>query len=288
MTTFIKNIIISLRPKQWIKNCFVLAALVFGREFNDASKVLLAFAAFALFCCASSAVYLLNDIVDLPSDRNHPVKKNRPLAAGKISVAVAIVMAFLLASLVITLGFKLNSNFGITIFAYIVLNLLYSWWLKKVVIIDVIAIALGFVLRVVSGAFVVQTLVSPWLILCTFFLTLFLGISKRKSELVLSDNHSARSVLNEYSLPFIDQMNMIVLPLTLISYTFYTFSSEHSKLLMATVPIVLYGLLRYLFILNKKQTHNDGPTDDFFSDRQLQCTVAVWVVVILLILIYQQ
>jgi 4-hydroxybenzoate polyprenyltransferase len=154
------------------------------------------------------------------------------------------------------------------------------------VIIDVLCIALGFVLRVIAGAVVISVPFSPWLVFCTFFLTLFLAVTKRKSELRLSESASTRSVLGRYSLPFLDQMNTIVLPLTLITYTFYTFSSEHSRLLMLTVPIVLFGLFRYLYITEHRPAHNDGPTDSLYTDRQLQATVAAWVVMVVLILYY--
>lgn len=276
---FIKNIFLSLRPRQWIKNLFVFAALVFVREFNDLTKIKLSVFAFLLFCMASSAVYLINDVVDLPADRLHPTKKMRPLAAGKLRVSVALIVVVLLAVVSLPAAFYLNSLFGLTLLGYLYLNLLYSLWLKKLVIIDVLAIAIGFVLRVVAGALIIQVAFSPWLVFCTFFLALFLSISKRKSEVL-------RGAVSPYTVDFINQMNMIVLPLTIVTYTFFTFSSEHSKLLMLTVPIVLYGLFRYLYILDRKRVLDDGPTDDFYSDYHLQFTVACWIVVIFLILYF--
>jgi len=169
---------------------------------------------------------------------------------------------------------------------YIILNFLYSFWLKHIVIIDVLSIACGFVLRVIGGAVIIAVPFSPWLIFCTFFLTLFLAISKRRNELRLSEGRGSRSVLNSYSLAFIDQMNIIVLPLTLITYTFYTFSSEHSRLLMLTVPIVLYGLLRYMYVNERRPVDNDGPTDALFADGHLQMTIILWIFVVIVILLY--
>lgn len=289
---FFREIIVSLRPKQWIKNLFVLAAIIFVRQFDDPQKIYLAGAAFLLFCLSSGAIYIVNDIADLPADRLHPTKKNRPLAAGRLSVSAAAVTAGLLLIFSVTAGFYLNFLFGAALVGFIILNFLYSFTLKNVVILDVLAIAVGFVLRVVAGALAIGVVFSPWLVFCTFFLTLFLAVSKRKSELSVALAHNdfagARPVLRQYSLEFIGQMNMIVLPLTLITYTFYTFSSEHSKLLMLTVPVVLYGLLRYLFILNRKDAMNDGPTDDFFTDIPLQITVAVWLLLAVMILIFQK
>lgn len=276
---FVKNIFISLRPRQWIKNLFVFAAIIFVREFQDLEKIKLSVMAFVLFCLASSSVYLINDIVDLSTDRLHPTKKMRPLAAGKLRVGTAVLVATVLMLVGLVLAFYLNSLFGITLFSYICLNVLYSFWFKKIIIVDVLSIATGFVLRVIAGALVIQVVFSPWLVFCTFFLALFLAISKRKSEVL-------RGVSSDYTIGFINQMNMIVLPLTLVTYTFYTFSSEHSRWLMLTVPIVLYGLFRHLFIVDRKQTCDDGPTDDLYNDTGLQLTIVVWLVVVFLILIY--
>lgn len=283
---FIKNLIISLRPKQYIKNLFVFAALLFVKEFNDWNKIVLTLKAFVLFCLISSAIYLFNDILDLAGDREHPAKKMRPIAAGKVSVKTALVTGIILLATSLGLSFYLNYLFGLVILFYFVLNILYSSWLKTVVIVDVLIIAVGFVARVVAGAVVISVVFSPWLIFCTLFLTLFLAISKRKTELLQSSGVNSRQVLSSYSVSFLDQMNTIVLPLTLITYTFYTFSSEHSKLLMLTVPIVLYGMFRYLFIINNQSAITEGPTDELLADRHLQITVLVWLITVFIILYF--
>lgn len=273
-----------MRPKQWIKNTFVFAALVFVLAFTDVEKIMLALAAFAVFCLASSGVYIINDIVDRHMDRRHPKKRLRPIAAGRLRISHARLAGAFLLAIALVGGFFINIFFGWIVTVFMVLNLLYSFALKHVVILDVISVALGFVLRVVAGAVAIRVVFSPWIVFCTFFLTLFLAISKRRSELLYADG--GRHVLAKYSIPFLNQMNAIVLPLTLTTYTFYTFSSEHSRLLMITVPIVLYGLFRYLYILQQKETSDDGPVDDFFSDKSLQATVLLWAATVFFVLLY--
>lgn len=277
-----------MRPKQWIKNLVLFAALFFVKAFADLEKVLLAVEAFGLFCLASSAVYLLNDIVDLPKDREHPLRKLRPLAAGKISRLTAGAAAAILGATAILGGFYLNYWFGAAVIAYILLNIAYSFSLKNLVILDVFTIAIGFVIRVIAGAVAINVPFSSWLILCTFFLTLFLAILKRKGELLFNSASGNRAVLGNYSLAFLDQISAVVLSATIISYAFYTFSSEHSKLLMLTIPIVLYGLLKYLFIVNENRVADNGPSDVFLRESSLQLTILFWIVAAALILIYGQ
>lgn len=280
---FLKYLFISLRPRHWIKNFFIFAALIFAKKFIDWSAIRLSLFAFVLFCLASSGVYLINDVIDFKNDREHPSKKNRPIASGKISRLVAAICGILLLSAALFLSWKLGWVFFWTVAGYILLNLIYSFWLKRAVMIDIICIALGFVLRVIAGAVVIGVAFSSWLLLCTFFLTLFLAIGKRKSEL-LSTGFVSRGVLVDYSSDLLNQMNMVVLPAILIFYTLYTFNTWQSQWLIMTVPVVLYGLFRYLYIVDKKRTSDDGPTDDLWSDRPLQITLVVWLATILIIL----
>ncbi|MBI5229825.1 MAG: decaprenyl-phosphate phosphoribosyltransferase [Candidatus Magasanikbacteria bacterium] len=282
----IVEIFISMRPKQWTKNFFIFAALIFVKDFLDSQKVLFAVEAFVLFCFASSAVYIMNDVADIKNDRERPTKKYRPLAAGKISPSFAIFFAVILAVVASLGGWFLNTSFFWAVIAYLVLQLLYSFWLKRIVIIDVLAIALGFVIRVIAGAVAIGVSFSVWLILCTFFLALFLAISKRHNELLHGASGFSRGVLQDYSLEFLNQMNMVVLPSTIITYAFYTFSSEHSRWLMVTIPIVVYGLFRYLFITDKKRIVDNGPSDDILGDVGIQIAVFVWIIVSGIILIY--
>ncbi|HPV70758.1 MAG TPA: decaprenyl-phosphate phosphoribosyltransferase [Candidatus Magasanikbacteria bacterium] len=280
-----KDLITELRPRQWIKNFFVFAPLIFAKKFFDLDSLENSLAAFFCFCAVSSGVYLINDLVDLEADQKHPLKKNRPLAAGKIKTSTAIFSAILFLILGIGGGFFINLNFGLAVLSYLVLNLGYSWYFKKKVIWDVIFPALGFVIRVIAGAVAIKVVFSSWLLLCTFFLTLFLAIGKRKNEFLNVSGNSTRGVLASYSLSLLDQMSVVVLPSTLITYALYTFSSGHSVWLIGTIPFVLYGLFRYLLIVDRKQESDDGPTDDLLMDRPLQITVLAWVMVVLIILI---
>lgn len=275
-----------MRPKQWIKNLFLFAAIIFVKQFLDIEKLTAVFEAFIIFCLASSAIYLVNDVVDAPYDRRHPQKRLRPIAAGELPVSGAVFAAAVFGALAIFWSFYINNFFAYTVISYLALNLLYSFYLKRFVIIDVIIIALGFVVRVIAGAVAISVVFSVWLILSTFFLTLFLAISKRKNELAHLEGVETRAGLAQYSLAFLDQMNTVVLPSTIITYAFYTFSSEHSKLLMVTIPIVLYGLFRYLFLINIKERNDDGPTDDFLLDKNLLITVLVWLIVSAIIILY--
>lgn len=281
----IKDWAVEIRTRQWIKNFFVFAALIFAKKFFELDALKISLAAFACFCLVSSGVYLINDLVDLEADKLHPLKKNRPLAAGKIKSNTVVVMAILLLILGIGGGYFVNLNFGSAVFGYFLLNLFYSFYFKKKVILDVIFPALGFVVRVIAGAVAINVSFSSWLLLCTFFLTLFLAIGKRKNELLNINGSGTRGVLASYSLSLLDQMSVVVLPATLITYALYTFSSGHSVWLIATIPLVLYGLFRYLFIVDKKKESDDGPTDDLLMDRPLQITVLFWVIIVLIILI---
>jgi len=197
-----------------------------------------------------------------------------------VLAAVLLIVAALLASL------ATNPVLAGVLLAYLVLNLLYSFYLKRVVILDVISIALGFVLRVIAGAVAIGVVFSSWLLLCTFFLTLFLAIGKRKSELVALSESERRAVLGDYSLEVIREMNAAVLPATLITYTLYTFTSGHSQWLIVTVPLVLYGLFRYLYIVDKKRASDNGPSDDLLYDRPLQLTVTIWILIVIMIFLY--
>lgn len=282
---FVQNLFISFRPKQWIKNLFVFAALIFAKRFTNVNDLSLSIVAFICFCLASSSVYLINDVADYNKDREHPLKKNRPIAAGKISQSLGIVVSIILIILSLILAFLVNIWLLLIILCYFILNILYSFFLKRVVIVDVITIALGFVLRVIAGAVAISVVFSSWLLLCTFFLTLFLAIGKRKNELVNVVGNSTRGVLSEYSEELLEQMTMIVLPATLITYTLYTFNSGHTEWLIITVPVVLYGLFRYLLIIDRKKGSDNGPTDDLLFDKPLQATVLFWVVVVIFILI---
>ncbi|MBI5221573.1 MAG: decaprenyl-phosphate phosphoribosyltransferase [Candidatus Magasanikbacteria bacterium] len=276
---------ISLRPQQWIKNLFVFAALIFAEKFTDWPSVERSLVAFVVFCFAASGVYLINDVVDIEKDRLHPIKKQRPLAAGKIGRSAAPWIGCGLMIISLLAAWSVNERLATIIFLYLVLNLAYSFYLKRVEIVDVLCVAMGFVLRVIGGAVAIQVIFSDWLLLCTFFLTLFLAISKRRNELVNLGVTEQRVVLGKYSLRLLEQMNAVVLPATLISYALYTLNSVRSRWLILTVPVVLFGLLRYLLILDQKKIDDDGPTGDLLKDRPLQFVLLLWIFLVVIILV---
>lgn len=263
----------ALRPKQWFKNVFVLAALFFSLEFLDPASVFRAVLAFVAFCMVASALYLVNDIFDREEDRMHEKKKHRPIASGALSVAHALFAAHVLGIAGLTLSFLLSPLFAALVVLYAVLMVVYSTWLKRVPILDCVSIAAGFVVRVVAGAVVIAVPMSSWFVLSAFFLSFFLAATKREQEMRVSPN--SRSVLKAYSPQFLTEMTHVALVLTLCLYTLYTFSSTHSSLLVTTVPVVLYGLLRFRSQSLKALAH-DGPADDILADPWLLGTVFLW------------
>jgi len=287
----IKDLWPALRPAQWVKNVVVFAAVIFAQEYHDFNKLILAVVAFAVFCLVASSVYLVNDVIDRSRDRNHPAKKDRPIASGRVSVAMALATAAILAAIGFAGSvFFFDWQFWIAIGGYVVLNLLYSSILKHVVILDVMSISGGFVLRAVGGAIAVMVPISSWLLICTTLLALFLGFGKRRHELVLLGDkaNDHRGILTEYSPYFLDQMIGVVTASTLVAYCFYTLSPEvQAKLgtdkLVLTVPFVLYGIFRYLYLIHQRQA-GGNPTHVLLNDLPLMITVLLWLVCAVLIL----
>ncbi|MEA5079715.1 MAG: decaprenyl-phosphate phosphoribosyltransferase [Anaerolineaceae bacterium] len=279
----------AMRPRQWTKNAFVFAALVFDRQLTVLQSFERTLLAFAIFCFLSSAVYLINDCMDIDADRNHPVKKNRPIASGKLPVPVAVVAAWTLAIGSITGAYFLSPSLAMIAGLYFVLNLAYSKWLKQIPLIDVMVIAAGFVLRVAAGVSVIHVQrFSPWLYVVTTLLALYIGFGKRRAELtVLTDGSpsSHRKVLEGYSLELVDQLITIVSATTVISYSLYTFSAPNlpeNHAMMLTVPFVLYGVFRYLYLIKMKNAGGE-PEELILRDRPLQFTVMLWGIAVLLI-----
>ena len=275
----------SLRPEQWLKNGFVLAPLVFSGLLDDHDAWIRSLIAVAAFCAASSSVYLVNDIFDRSSDRSHPTKRNRPIAAGELSVAAAFGAASVLAAAAMAAAVALGGWFPTILGSYIGLVVLYSVVLKRVVFIDVLVLAAGFVLRVVGGAVAIPVPISRWLLLCAYLLALYLALGKRRSELAtLGDGAGQhREVLGQYSLGLVDQSISVVLGATVLAYTLYTVAPDTvakvgSEGLMATVPVVLYGLFRYLYLLHRREV-GDSPTRVLVTDGPLLVTVVVWLLV---------
>jgi len=287
---FLLDLLESMRPQQWIKNLLLLAPLLFAKSLGDRTRLLEALLAFLIFCALSSGVYLLNDVLDLEKDRKHPIKSKRPIASGRLKVSTAVVILVVLLSGALAAGFALSPSFGAVGLAYVLLNLGYSFWLKGMVILDVMIIAFGFVLRALAGALAIQVEISPWLILCTIMLSLFLAFCKRRRELELLENGATdhRPALREYSVTFLDQMISITTASTVVCYSFYTISPEvEQKLgtrhLFVTIPFVLYGIFRYLYLVHQRG-EGGNPASSLLTDRPLLICVALWALVVAAIL----
>ena len=280
----------SLRPEQWLKNGFVFVPLVFARSVTSLAAWGEAVAAAVAFCALASATYLVNDVRDREADRQHPLKRERPVASGEISVGAALGVAALLALVGGAISWQLGPRFASVAGLYMGLTLLYSAVLKELVFVDVLVVAMGFVLRVVGGAVAVGVPVSHWLLLCAFLLALYLALGKRRAELVLlgAEAGGHRAVLGHYTLPMVDQAISVVLGATVVAYSLYTVAPDTvakvgSANLMATVPIVLYGLFRYLYILHRHEL-GGSPTRALLSDRPLLVCVGVWLVTAALVI----
>jgi 4-hydroxybenzoate polyprenyltransferase len=282
-------VIQAMRPRQWIKNLVVFAALLFARKLADPTAVMRAAAGFALFCAASGAVYILNDLFDAERDRLHPIKRLRPIASGALGTTPALVAVVLLLTGALMIAFALSPPLGAVILIYAALNLVYSFWLKEVVSIDVMVIAAGFVLRAVGGGLVIDVVISTWLIQCTILLSLFLAFCKRRQELeTLESAHAHRAILREYSVEFLDQMIGVVTASTVVAYMFYTVSPEvemrlGTHYLYLTVPFVLYGIFRYLYLVHQRGI-GSNPTQALLSDFPLLINVALWGLTVVVLL----
>lgn len=275
------HLLVGMRPRQWTKNVLMFAGLLFALKLTDPRAVALSIFAFLLFCLISSAIYLLNDLADIDSDRRHPTKRNRPLAAGHIRPAQAAALAVVLAVLSISLSFAINWRFGLVVIAYGALNLAYSFGLKHVVILDVFAIAAGFVLRAVAGAVAIGVGISPWLYVVTLLGALFIALNKRRHELLLLEAGARhhRRILDEYSPALVDQMTMVVTASIVMGYSLYTFSAENlprNHSMMITVPFVLYGIFRYLYLIHIKGA-GGSPEELILRDRPLLLVSILWV-----------
>ncbi|MDQ2904698.1 MAG: decaprenyl-phosphate phosphoribosyltransferase [Ktedonobacteraceae bacterium] len=294
----------ALRPRQWTKNLAIFAGIVFAQRLLERSALEHAVLAFVAFCFACSAIYLLNDLLDLKNDRQHPVKRARPLASGRLPISWAIAAMGVLLVLCVTLTFFIfltpitaqpdiyadlgggSFLFALSIGAYLLMMVLYSTHLKHVVLLDVFIIASGFVLRILAGAVVIPVTISPWLYLVAILLSLFLALSKRRHELMLlqGDASNHRAILKEYSLPMLDQMITIVTAATLMAYSLYTFQGPTGNhRLMLTIPLVLYGMFRYLYLVHM---HMEGgsPEEVLLRDRHMLGTVVLCTAIIIAVL----
>lgn len=274
----------ALRPKQWIKNGFILIPLLFARKVFDYPSLLESLAAVAVFCLLASAIYLINDLFDIEADRRHLLKKRRPLAAGLISPRLAKTSAAVLLFSALLLGVYVGLGFFLILIIYLTVQMLYNYRLKEVVILDVFCVSAGFFLRVLAGAVAIQVVISHWLVVCTILLSMFLALAKRRHELVfmgLSEAENHRSVLSKYSSYLLDQMVAVITAGALLSYMLYCVSSETiekfgTDKLIYTFPFVLYGIFRYLYLIHKKD-QGGSPEKVLLSDRPLLLDVILWV-----------
>ncbi len=285
----LRALVLSLRPEQWTKNLLVLAPLAFAKHLFEQGPFLRSLLAFALFCGLSGTVYLLNDVADVERDRLHPLKRLRPVASGALSVRTAATTAVVLGLVCLALSFVLGRPFAACAALYLSLNLAYSFRLKEVVIVDVLSVSLGFVLRPVAGAVAIGAQISEWLLICTILLALFLTLAKRRHELT-SLNSSApehRKILAEYSPYLLDQMISVVTASCVTAYAFYTTAPDtrekfQTDRLVWTLPFVLYGIFRYLYLVHQKEK-GGSPTDVLLTDRPLLVTVGLWALAIVAI-----
>lgn len=277
------KLLLLIRPKQWLKNGFVFAAIVFAGQLLNLHLFLLNIIAFLAFCGVSGLTYIINDISDIEADRVHKKKRFRPLASGEVTINEAKIFFVVIAIITTVLCYKLGLYFSIIIIVYFIINLFYSLWVKDIVIVDVFFISFGFMLRVAAGAAAISVSASSWMILTTIFISLFLAISKRRAELSNIDSENIekqRKVLNHYDITFTDQMNTIAATGTIICYALYTVSEKatstfHTENLIYTTPFVIYGMFRYLYLIHKKNL-GENPEQIVTKDIPLIIAVALW------------
>lgn len=288
--SFATNLLVSLRPGQWTKNLIVFAGLLFSKQLFDPVALTRSTVAFVVFCALSGVVYLVNDVMDRDADRRHPTKARRPIASGALDVGPALAAAATLATIALAVSFALGWSFGLCATAYVLLLGFYSGPLKHIVIIDVLTIAIGFVLRAAAGALVLAVPISQWLLVCTILLALFLALAKRRHELVLLADGATghRRILEEYSPYLLDQMISVVTASTFLGYAFYTMSAETAEkfgtnLLGLTVPFPLYGIFRYLYLVHQR-SGGGSPSEMLLNDRPLLVCVGLWALAVVIII----
>lgn len=276
----------TMRPRQWTKNIFIFAALVFDKQFFIAASFLRTLAGFVLFCLISSAVYIFNDLADIEADRRHPHKKDRPIPSGQLPVSAAWIAGIVLVIATLVIGYWLSPAFAGVMGLYFLINLAYSKWLKHIPILDVLIISAGFVLRVGAGVTLIHVVrFSPWLYVVMTLLSLFLGFGKRRAELTLLEQGagSHRKVLEGYTIPLLDQYIMIVSGTTIVAYSLYTFSAPNvpaNHSMMLTIPFVVYAIFRYLYLIEVEKS-GGSPEEILLTDRPFQIAMFLWAVAVL-------
>lgn len=288
----LKAILRTMRPKQWTKNLIIFAGLIFSLNLFKPLLFIKTFAAFVVFCLLSGTVYIINDIKDLERDKNHPLKSKRPLASGELAISSAILALTILIPGSFLVAFLLDLVFGYIAVLYLILSTLYSFYFKHTVILDVLINSIGFVLRAVAGAVVIQVIISPWLFICTILLALFLGLGKRRHELVLLGDEALnhRKILEEYSPELLDQMIAVVTASTVMAYALYTMAPEtkeklHTPYMNLTIPFVLYGIFRYLYLIHKREEGGD-PSLVLLTDKPMLIDVVLWMLTTVILIYY--
>ena len=278
-------IVKQLRPHHWVKNLFVLAPLLFSRQYRFPPQCWRSFLAWAAFCAISSAIYVLNDLTDLKEDQKHPTKKNRPLAQGILTSNVAMILIIILVAINLVFSWFLGGNFVLISLIYLASNALYSFGIKHVAILDVMTISAGFVLRILAGSVAIAVGPSHWLVLCTIMVSLFLGFTKRRAELVSvqETGEHTRKVLQDYSIAFLDQVIPMVTAATIICYALYTVDDRTltvlgTRAMLLTVPSVMYGLFRYIYLIYHEQKWAD-PTELVCRDAPTLINLLIWVLI---------
>jgi len=285
---WLKPLLKTMRPRQWVKNGLLFIPLIFDKQLTNWPALARIIVGFVLFCLLSSIIYIINDLVDLEADRNHPQKRQRPIPSGALKVSAARTAGIVLTLLVFIPATLLSMKFALIGLAYLVLNLAYSAWLKHAPILDVMILASFYVLRVGAGvSLIVVHLFSPWLYVFTTFLALYLGIGKRRAELNLlaEEANSHRKSLEGYTLPLLDQLILIVCSSAIITYSLYTFSAPNlpaNHTMMLTIPFVIYGIFRYLYLLQVKH-YGGEPEEVLFTDRPLQVAIFLWILAVVII-----
>lgn len=285
--SFIINLLELMRPKQWIKNFFVFGALIFSYSFLNLNENISSLIAFLLFCLISSTVYIMNDILDVEKDRVHPKKRFRPIASGAISIKQASIALIVLLSISMISSFMINKSLFFILVLYFINNIFYSFKIKNIVILDVISIAIGFILRVIAGGVAIDVSLSGWILLCTFFISLFLGFEKRRNEIIKLEGRANehRKILDDYSDELLKQFSDITLTCTVISYAMYTFVAYENPYMMITNVFVVYGLFRYKY-LSMKKGEGGSPTETVLTDKSIIIDVILWAITSIIILLY--
>jgi len=277
--------IAAMRPKQWLKNIFLFAALIFSKNFLNPDMWVYALCGFSAFCCVSSSGYILNDIMDVEEDRAHPKKCKRPIAAGELSIPLAYVQFVLLLAFGCTIAYMLSPYLLLITCLYLATTLSYSFYFKHIVLLDIMFIALGFLWRVVAGAFAINVPISPWILICTGFLALFLGFNKRRGELLLVKDRSTRKNLQDYSVPLVQELQAITSSGAIISYALYTVGPDNNKWLGLTLPFVIFGVFRYIYLVSVLG-EGGAPDETLLKDKPMIINGFLYLITAVCILLY--